>query len=338
MDLFCGCGGLTLGLKLAGFRVVGAVDADPLAVETYRVNHPEVPVWETDIRRLEVSEVMERLRLTRGELDLLAGCPPCQGFSSIRTLNGTRTVNDDRNDLVFDFLRFVEGFLPKTVMMENVPALITDSRMETVCRALRELGYSGEPRILDAADFGVPQRRRRMILMAGRFGPIEYAAPSKEKVTVWESIGNLPRPGESGDPLHDFPEKRSSRVLEVIRRIPHDGGSRTDLGPDQQLACHMKCNGFKDVYGRMRWGSVAPTITGGCTNPSKGRFLHPDQDRAITLREAALLQTFPPDYWFSLRRGKGAAAALIGNALPPKFIQHHALKVREYIDREGVSP
>ena len=140
VDLFSGCGGLTLGLKQAGFRAVGAVEIDPLAVETYRANHPEVSVWETDIRDLLVSEVKETLGLGKGQLDLLAGCPPCQGFSSMRTLNGSNKVEDSRNDLVFEFLRFLEELRPKAVMMENVPGLMKDKRLVVFRQRLHKLG------------------------------------------------------------------------------------------------------------------------------------------------------------------------------------------------------
>jgi DNA (cytosine-5)-methyltransferase 1 len=331
IDLFCGCGGLTLGLRQAGFKVVGAVDNDALSMETYRRNHPGVTVWEKDIRKLAVSKVKKRLKLRKGQLDLLAGCPPCQGFSTVRTLNGGRRVQDERNDLVFDFLRFVEGLQPKVVMLENVPGLAADKRMEIFQKQLRKLGYTSDYRILDAADYGIPQRRRRVILMGGRFGSVEFALGKTERRTVRETISTLPPVGESSDPLHDIIAKRSKRITDLIKSIPKDGGSRTDLAESRQLPCHRRCNGFKDVYGRMAWDKVAPTITSGCINPSKGRFLHPEEDRAITLREAALLQGFPPNYHISLRRGKYPAAALIGNALPPEFIRRHALNIKRYL-------
>lgn len=331
IDLFSGCGGLTVGLKQAGFRVIGAVDVDPLSVETYRANHPEVRIWQMDIRDIEVSELRELLGVEKGQLDLLAGCPPCQGFSTIRTLNGHRHVNDPRNDLVYELLRFVEGFHPKAVMMENVPGLAKDKRLRDVCRQLAKLGYSAHYRVLNAAEYGVPQRRSRMILLGSRLGPVEFTAPKSNRLTVRDAIGWLPEPGQSGDPLHDAPERRSQPVMDLIRRIPSNGGSRTDLGFDDQLDCHKKCNGFRDVYGRMAWDGVAPTITSGCINPSKGRFLHPVQHRAITLREAALLQSFPPEYSFSLSRGKYSVARLIGNALPPEFVRRHALIVANFL-------
>jgi DNA (cytosine-5)-methyltransferase 1 len=125
--------------------------------------------------------------------------------------------------------------------------------------------------------------------------------------------------------LHNYlVAPRAPHIEKLIKAIPKDGGSRTDLGEEWQLECHKKSDGFKDVYGRMAWDSLSPTITGGCVNPSKGRFLHPTENRAITLREAALLQTFPKNYRFPLSRGKFPAALLIGNALPPEFIRRHA--------------
>ena len=331
IDLFCGCGGLTLGLKQAGFAVVAAVDLASLAVKTYVANHPEVHVWQLDIRRLSVSEVQNTVGLREGDLDLLAGCPPCQGFSRVRTLNGSRSVDDNRNTLVLEFLRFVEGLMPRTVMMENVPGLAQDARFSRLCGRVRELGYACEYRVLDAADYGVPQRRKRLMLLAGQQGPVGFARGGTRRTTVRDAIGSLPTAGQSGDPLHDLPERRSGRIGRLISMIPKDGGSREDLGPAHQLACHKTCSGFHDVYGRMAWDDVAPTITSGCVNPSKGRFLHPDEDRAMTLREAALLQTFPEDYHFSLDRGKYPAAALIGNAFPPQFVRFHAAKVQRYL-------
>lgn len=338
IDLFSGCGGLTLGLKQAGFRVVGAVEIDPLAADTYRDNHPEVKVWEKDVRRLSGKDILKTLRLKRGELDLLAGCPPCQGFSTMRTKNGRKRVNDKRNDLIFDYLRLVRRLLPKAVMMENVPALASDRRMEAFSSSLRSLGYDlgGTPLVLNTADFAVPQRRRRMILVCSRIGKIAMPRKSAVRKTVRDTIGHLPKPGRSGDPLHDFPERRDLRVTELIRRIPRNGGSRDDLPASLWLACHKRLSsGFGDVYGRMRWDDMAPTITGGCVNPSKGRFLHPTQNRAITLREAALLQTFPKRYRFSLARGKFATALMIGNALPPAFIKRHALAVKRTLAGHG---
>jgi len=333
VDLFCGCGGLTVGLKKAGFRVLGAVDIDPSSLETYRANHPEVVTWEADICELRVSTVRRALGLRAGELDLLAGCPPCQGFSTMRTLNGARRVDDPRNDLLLEFQRFTKELRPKAVMMENVPGLAKDRRFDEFCTFMEKLGYKAGHRIVNAADYGVPQRRRRLIYLAGLGQALPFARTARKRKTVRDAIGRLPKAGTSGDPVHDIPERRSPRVLELIKRIPKDGGSRTDLPEEDQLECHRKCNGFKDVYGRMAWDHPAPTITSGCFNPSKGRFLHPDEDRAVTMREAALLQGFPR--WYKFPTGnKSAIAWMIGNALPPPFVAAHARPIRKILQTE----
>lgn len=320
---------MTVGLKEAGFRVLGAVDIDSLSVETYQANHEDVKkVWETDIKNLDPSEVVDMLGLKEKPLDLLAGCPPCQGFSTIRTLNGKRSVNDPRNDLLFEFFRFVEALRPRAVMMENVPGLAKDRRFAIFLRLMEELGYLGEPHVLDVAEYGVPQRRRRLIYLPGYRKTIRLAEPVQEKRTVRDAIGGLPPAGTGTDPVHDMSEKRTPKIMEIIRRIPKDGGSRTDLPEKYQLDCHRRCRGFSDVYGRMAWDKVAPTITSGCASPSKGRFLHPEEDRAITLREAALLQGFSRSYKLP-STNKSALALMIGNALPPPFIAAHARCVSE---------
>lgn len=337
IDLFSGCGGLSLGLRQGGFQLIGAVEVDPLAVKTYKANHRSVQVWETDIRKLPATRVMKALNLRPGQLDLLAGCPPCQGFSTMTTLNGKLGSEDPRNDLVFQFVRFVRVMKPRSIMMENVPGLAKDGRIDEVCAIFRKLGYECEVRVLNAADYGVPQRRRRMILLAGRDGKIPFARKGRRKRTVWDAFRRLCKRARKADELHNLPESRSASVAALIRSIPKNGGSRIDLGTESQLECHRRCDGFNDVYGRMRWKDVSPTITGGCCNPSKGRFLHPVANRAISLREAALLQSFPPSYWFSLDRGKFAVAQMIGNALPPEFIKRHASEVARYL-RENTEP
>ncbi len=337
IDLFAGAGGLTQGLKDAGFSVVAAVEIDGLAVNTYRQNHRRVRIYENDLNQVDPLTMLGDLGLAPGELDLLAGCPPCQGFSTMRTRNGGKRVRDPKKkDLVLTFLRFATVIRPKVVMMENVPGLENDQRFAKLRGELGLLGYDNIfYAVRNARDFGVPQRRKRLILIASRVGVISLPEASKNCLSVRDAIGGLPPAGRSGDPLHDFPERRSAHVLELIRDIPHDGGSRADLGKDRQLECHKRTNGFKDVYGRMKWDAVAPTITGGCFNPSKGRFLHPVEDRNITMREAALLQGFPPTYKFDSDAGKQAIALMIGNALPPEFIRQHAAGILRALKREA---
>jgi DNA (cytosine-5)-methyltransferase 1 len=337
IDLFSGAGGLTLGLQQAGFEVIGAVEILPIAADTYAKNHKKVDLLRSDIRTLSPALLMEKWGLAQGELDLIAGCPPCQGFSSIRTRNKSSSVEDIRNDLVFEYLRFVEAFLPKAVMMENVPALAKDGRIEVVLKKLRELGYvvdDSTVQVQDAADFGVPQRRRRMILLASRLGKIPETAKISIKTTVRAALSVLDEASKSKDMLHNLPTQRSHKIQELIKHIPKDGGSRSSLPKSMWLECHKRYpKGFRDVYGRMSWEDVSPTITGGCNNPSKGRFLHPEEDRVISLREASLLQTFPKDYYFPAEQSREKIALMIGNALPPEFIRRHASSILKHLPK-----
>lgn len=324
IDLFSGCGGLTQGLKNAGFEVAAAVEIDQRARATYKRNHPKVWLAGTDIRKADPVEVMTQLGIERGRLDLVAGCPPCQAFSRIRKRNKARTAQDDRNQLIEEFGRFVLAMLPKRVMLENVPGLEDHYRFIKFVRSLEIEGYSVHHEVLDVSNYGVPQRRKRLILTASLEGELCLARSHRKVKSVRDAIGRLPNPGKSGDSLHDLPEKRSERIIQLFKAIPLDGGSRSELPAEMVLECHKRTNGFHDVYGRMAWDDVAPTITGGCHNPSKGRFIHPDQHRAITLREAAMLQGFPRTYKFDVSHGKEAIALMIGNALPPPFIAAHA--------------
>lgn len=337
IDLFSGCGGLSLGLKEAGFVVTAAVEIDRKAQETYRLNHPKVRLYSQDIRELDPADVLREANMKPGELDLLAGCPPCQGFSRLRTKNQRTSVKDERNNLVADFLRFVEVMKPKTIMLENVPALAKDNRFLKMRRELHALGYETEVHILDAADYAVPQRRKRLIMLASNVHTPLIADKASVRITVREALDGLGSPKSTHDALHALGENRSKEVRELIALIPKNGGSRTDLPEKYQLECHKRSNGFRDVYGRMSWDQVAPTITSGCHNPSKGRFLHPSQNRTITLREAAILQGFPREYRFKVDHGKESIALMIGNALPPPFITAHARALRKGLEEARTS-
>ncbi|SFA41610.1 DNA cytosine methyltransferase [Metapseudomonas otitidis] len=329
IDLFSGCGGLTLGLKKAGFLVTAAVEIDSKAQETYKLNHPKVKLYNQDIRKLDPLTVLKDLNLKPGDLDLLAGCPPCQGFSRLRTKNQNTSVQDERNELVSDFLRFIALMQPKTVMLENVPALAKDSRFLLACEKLESLGYKITSQILDTADYSVPQRRKRLIMLASKTHSPSIADKSKKRITVRQALNGLESAENTTDSLHGMGEKRSQEVRKIISLVPKNGGSRRDLPEIYQLNCHKRCKGFYDVYGRMSWEDVAPTITSGCHNPSKGRFIHPEEDRTITLREAAILQGFPKKYKFNIKHGKESIALMIGNALPPPFIAAHASALKK---------
>lgn len=339
IDLFCGAGGLTEGLKQAGFNVLAGVELNAIAVKTYSLNHPETLCINEDIRSVAGIDLLKRLGLKKGELDLMAGCPPCQGFSSLRTRNKTISFADDRNDLIFEFLRLVEDLEPKSIMIENVPALAKDHRILKVQERLKELGYFSDEnslKIEDVSDYGVPQRRKRMILKMSKLGVLQPVEKVVKKTTVRECFdkANLLPISTSDDALHNYVQKRTKKVQEIIELIPKDGGSRNELPERLVLDCHKRSpNSFLDVYGRMSWDSVSPTITGGCNNPSKGRFLHPEENRCITLREASLLQTFPKNYIFP-QVSKTAIALMIGNALPPEFIKRHAIPIKNLLKYE----
>jgi DNA (cytosine-5)-methyltransferase 1 len=324
IDLFSGCGGLTLGLRRAGFDVLAAVDVDPLATRSYRENHPDTVMVEEDIKSVRAAVLLQRAGLQKRRLDLVAGCPPCQGFSSLRTFNGARRVNEPMNDLVFEFVRIVEELNPRAVMLENVPGLFDDERLVAVESRLADLGYNCSSSIFDAAEYGVPQRRRRMILLGAQEFEPKFGRRLYKPMTVRAALCGLDPPSKSADPLHNYKVRRAPHVSDLIKKIPKNGGSRSSLPDEEQLACHQACAGFHDIYGRMSWDEPSPTITGGCINPSKGRFLHPQQNRAITLREAALLQGFPESYRFSMERGRYPAAQMIGNAFPPALAERHA--------------
>jgi DNA (cytosine-5)-methyltransferase 1 len=175
-----------------------------------------------------------------------------------------------------------------------------------------------------------------MILIASRLGGVDFASKRKKPKTVRDAIGILLAPGSTNDPLHARGPKRAAKVEALIRMIPRNGGSRASLSAKDQLPCHKKTDGFRDIYGRLSWDRPASTITGGCINPSKGRFLHPVAHRAITLREAALLQGFPPRYRFPLSSGTYAVAQMIGNAFPPAFAACHARKLARQIQSRRI--
>lgn len=330
IDLFCGCGGLSQGMKQAGFKILCAVDNSKEAIASYKLNHPKVFALQQDVKTLTASEI-RKLLAARG-LDLLAGCPPCQGFSSVRRLNNRRAVRDARNMLLLEFLRLVKIANPKTIMMENVPGLERYFLFNQFVKGLTKAGYQIDYAIVDLAKYGIPQRRRRFVLVGSRLGPIKIKKPPGITRTVRDTIGFLESPLRSADPLHRMIPQHTEKVQDIIEHVPKNGGSWCDIPKRYWLKCHAKKNvGFNDIYGRLRWDSVSSTITGGCLNPSKGRFLHPARNRVITPREAALLQSFPKHYRFPTIIPRGVLASLIGNALPPKFSRIQSANIAKHL-------
>jgi DNA (cytosine-5)-methyltransferase 1 len=316
---------VTTGYKAAGLQVVGAVDIDADAVATFAANHPDVCLTRHDLLTLDAKKFRRSLKLGRRRLDILTICAPCQSFSSLSAKHRRR--NDPRNGIVSALTTFVEVFKPRCVVMENVPLLATKRRFKDLVRGLRRAGYGVRFDVINAADFGVPQTRRRLVLLAMhgvRESEVPKLTPQHPAIrrrvarrTVRDTLSRVrPRAGDVLSRTRKYPQLVARRIA----AIPKDGGSRASLPEDLRLDCHTKSSdktACGNVYGRMRWDDVAPTLTTRCTTPACGRFLHPTKNRAITLREAAVLQTFPADYAFT--GGHMSISAQIGNAVPPKL-------------------
>jgi len=335
VDLFSGGGGLTVGLKAAGFHVTAAVEIEPNAIATYKANHPEVKVFANDIKEVSGDELLRTA--LRHKIDLLAGCPPCQGFTS---LTYKYKKADPRNQLIQQFARLVEETKPIAIMMENVPGLEDRGKRlfnEFISRVKR-LGYIPNYDVLQAADYGVPQNRRRLVLLAGLGFEIELPAPTHDalardgrlyRVTVGEALFGVGKPvtlsrsrSFGGPKAFNWHVVRTlSEVNRKRLKMARAGRSWKRIPKSLRPKCHKSGEtGFSNVYGKMSTLSIAPTITGGCTTLSKGRFGHPRQLRTISVREAALLQTFPEDYVIDTDYMEHACN-IIGNALPCTFAE-----------------
>ena len=325
IDSFCGAGGLGLGLQRAGFEILLSFDIDKLCIETIKANtkYFSHPAQAADIADMLNGRLLKKCNLKRGELFLLAGGPPCQGFSVQRRGSDI----DERNNLVLKYGKLIEELYPMYFVMENVSG-IAGKRGKTILAQLIEdvetIGYYVHVDLLDAQDYGVPQRRKRYIIVGERkdMGKhYSYPKPVGEKHTVRETIGDLPAPPEDGSDHPDIPLHRRDRLSELnlarIRAVK-EGQGRDDLPEDLLADCHKVDSsviGFRSVYGRMAWDDVAPTITARFDSFTRGKFGHPVQDRSISLREGALLQTFPKDFIFT--GNKVDIARQIGNAVPP---------------------
>lgn len=336
VDLFAGAGGSTAGLKEAGYKVVGAVESDTEAAKTYATNHGDVELFEEDIRNVAPSRLGWEVGLERGELHLLNACPPCQGFSTL----GAGDVGDERNDLVSIVLPFIDELRPRAFIVENVPGLRSDRRLKALLREATRLGYVVESYVVNAVDFGVPQSRRRLIAIGIHGGdrdafpehPVELLPRSfrRDPPPISTVLAQAGRLGSDRDPNHRA-RTNSRKVRERIETIPVNGG-RFDLPEAQQLECH-KALGYRrsatSAYGRLRLNEPAPTLTTRCTTPACGRFVHPTEQRGISLREAALIQTFPRPYQFlgSYR----SIEAQIGNAVPVRLAHGLGLTVTELL-------
>lgn len=347
IDLFCGAGGLTVGLKKAGFKVVAAVEVDADAARTYAANHPEVKLLVKDIREVTAKEILELTGLK--SIDLVAGCPPCQGFS---TLADKFHRNDERNQLVSEMARLVRELQPKACMMENVPGLSKRGMplLGAFETELDAMGYIVQRDVLQMADYGVPQSRMRLVMLAGKGFKIPLPAatharvPESKTVKPWVKLHQVlkdeARPitfskaKEAGGPRKfNWHVVRDLQPINVARlRALKPGESRFSLPKALRPKSHKNSTGFQNVYTRMAWGAIAPTMTSGCTTLSSGRFGHPDELRTISVREAALIQTFPRRYILDTEN-IGTACELIGNALPCTFATAVSLQCHKAMEQ-----
>lgn len=324
VDLFCGAGGLSLGFRQAGFCPVMAFDFDRHACATYAANLGE-HVHEVDLSRVVPSDLAREILDFAGDVDVVAGGPPCQGWSIQRRGDGI----DARNDLTVQFAEIATAVNPKAIVMENVPTLFGKRGAEHLAiveERFEEAGYRVHKKILDASSFGVAQSRRRAVLVAikNEFGSIfEFPEPSHKNgsvVTVRQAIGNLPPPPPDGSEHPAYPNHKIVKVsaanLERLSYVP-EGGGRLNVPEHLQLPCHRNDNGHRhlDVYGRLWWDRPAGTITAMFDNFTRGRFAHPTENRNITGREGARLQSFPDEFIFL--GPKKDVARQIGNAVAP---------------------
>jgi DNA (cytosine-5)-methyltransferase 1 len=331
IDLFAGAGGFSLAAQQAGCRISLAIEKDPHAAATYRRNlvrgRRPARVLEKDICHVDpeclASEILQR----RGPVDLILGGPPCQGFSSHR-LNDTG-VTDARNDLIHVYFDFVRAFRPAAFLMENVPGMLWPRHQLAVGRFYAEGEAAGyrlmDPVLLDARDYGVPQRRRRVFILGLRNDvgdegltwppPPAYCSridrERRPDLQPWVKCAHVFDPAPPDDP-NDVHMNHGPALTEAFARTPLNGGSRRDSG--RVLRCHGSHDGHNDVYGRIDPSKPAPTMTTACINPSKGRFVHPVLPHGITVRQAARIQTFPDSFRFD--GGLMAAGQQVGNAVP----------------------
>ncbi len=320
-DFFCGCGGTSAGLREAGMEICLGVDVDAEASATYRANFPAAHFLEADVAQLDPSAVAELVEPGEGPL-LVAACAPCQPYSTF----AARQNKDPRRTLLLKLVPILERLQPDFVLVENVPGMKAPAPASTYnrfCKALGRMGFEMAESVVDCRDYGVPQRRRRLVLVASRHGLVAIPPPThgvgKDLLphsTVGDWIGDLPPIG-FGEAHPDVPNHQASDLsplnLRRLRATP-EGGNRSDWPEDLQLDCHKSHTGHSDVYGRLRSDGQAPVLTTKCTSISNGRYGHPTQDRPISVREAASLQTFPRDFLFV--GGIKSATRQVGNAVP----------------------
>jgi len=348
VDLFAGAGGFSLAAISAGFSINFAIENDQHAITTYKkniLNRPggeHVQVFDKSILSYNPADI-RRQCLGQTTCDLLLGGPPCQGFSTHRILDSG--VEDPRNELILAYFDFVKALQPRVFLMENVPGILWERHSSYIDKFYAEgkkAGYNVlKPIVLDARDFGVPQRRKRVFILGLRedldshsfvWPPeVTHRSPDKKEhgLKPWVRCADVFRQGPTSDE-NKMHMNHGPELVEVFKKTPPNGGSRKDSG--RILSCHKNHDGHKDVYGRIDPREPAPTMTTACINPSKGRFLHPTKHHGITVRQAARIQTFPDDFIFM--GGLTAAGRQIGNAVPVDLGVVLIKHIKEHLIRE----
>lgn len=343
VDLFCGIGGLSNGFFQEGFDVVAGYDNDKSCKFAYEVNN-HAKFHLADITKVTGKEINQQFG---DSLKILVGCAPCQPFSSYSFK--VKTKDKDKVNLLYSFSRLIHTVKPTIVSMENVPQLMdTDkySVFSDFCTELKKMKYHISVQVVFCPDYGIPQRRRRLVLLASKLGAINLIAGTHtldNYVTVRDTIGNLRaiKDGEidSYDPLHRA-RKLSDLNLKRVS-LTKEGGSWHDWPEEMILECFKRQSGksYGSVYGRMKWNEPAPTMTTQCTGLGNGRFGHPEQNRAISLREAALFQTFPIDYkFYDINEicHPSVICRQIGNAVPPILGRVIAKSIKEHLKQHKI--
>ncbi len=329
IDLFCGVGGLTHGFVKENFKVDAGIDFDKSCQFAFEANNNAKFLYKdvTDLTGKELQSIY-----SKGKRKILVGCAPCQPFSIYNHKNSNnkqRKTIDVKWKLLYSFADLIDDVKPEIISMENVPLLMKFNNgkvFKDFVSRLEKAGYFVSWSIVNAQDYGVPQRRKRLILLGSRHGKIELIAPTVKNgkyKTVRDAIGHLPEVEDGVSHPQDFLH-RARKLTDLNKRriqATKEGGFWRDWDESLWLECHKKDSGktFRSVYGRMKWDEVAPTMTTYCTGLGNGRFGHPEQDRAISLREASLIQSFPENYKFINPNGTFSSPSIakhIGNAVP----------------------
>ena len=325
IDLFCGIGGLTRGLMDSGLNVIAGFDIDPTCQYTYEHNN-NVPYHMQNVREIHAADLNELY--AEDAIRILVGCAPCQPFSQMRFKLGEANEHDEKYNLLLEYGRLIEELHPTIISMENVPQIKKTEIYMQFIQMLQDNGYYFSEKVVYCPDYGIPQSRRRFVLIGSLLGPIELIAPThhREDVSVRNFIDHLPHIEAGGVDPNDALHCSASLSEINLRRIraSRPGGTWRDWPEELRCPCHRKSSGktYSSVYGRMSWDRIGPTITTQFYSFGTGRYGHPEQDRALSLREGAMLQTFPQDYDFIDPNREFVfrdIARHIGNAVPVRL-------------------